>query len=50
MLLIQYDERKKQKKIRIHGLSFEIALIAFDDPNAVIIYDGFHQISQNSII
>ena len=34
-MIIQYDEGKKS--IRKHGLSFEMAMIAFADPSAVVI-------------
>ena len=43
---IQYDEGKNQKNIRKHGLSFETASIAFDDPGAVVIYDDTHSDSE----
>ena len=44
---IQYDEGKNQKNIRKHGLSFETASIAFDDPSAVVIYDYTHSDSED---
>lgn len=47
-MLIQYDEGKNQKNIRKHGLSFETAMIAFDDRNAVVIISI--QIPKNGIV
>jgi len=35
-MVIQYDKGKRN--IRKHGLSFETASIAFDDPRAVVIF------------
>ena len=45
-MIIQYDEGKKN--IRKHGLSFETAMIAFDDRNAVVIISI--QIPKNGIV
>ena len=41
-LLIQYDESKNSLNIRKHSISFQTASKAFDDPQAVIIYDEEH--------
>jgi len=44
---IEYDEHKNLTNIRKHGLSFETASSAFNDPAAVIIYDEDHSITED---
>ena len=39
---IEYDEVKNQKNLVKHGLSFQTASSAFNDPQSVIIYDEEH--------
>lgn len=39
---IEWDENKNQRNIRIHGISFEEAKGALDDPNAIEFYDSIH--------
>ena len=39
---LEYDEAKNQKNLVKHGMSFQTASRAFDDPQAVIIYDEEH--------
>ena len=45
-MTIQYDEGKNKTNIRKHGISFITPSIAFDDQNAVVIYDDFHSGSE----
>ena len=42
----EYDTQKNQSNIRKHGLSFETASSAFNDPAAVIIYDEDHSTTE----
>lgn len=42
----EYDEHKNLTNIRKHGLSFETASSAFNDPAAVIIYDEDHSTNE----
>lgn len=43
----EYDEHKNQTTTRKHGLSFETASSAFNDPAAVIIYDEDHSTNED---
>ncbi|MBR1796597.1 MAG: BrnT family toxin [Clostridiales bacterium] len=45
-MTIQYDSHKNQSNIRKHGLSFQTASSAFDDPQAVIEFDEDHSVNE----
>ena len=38
----KYDTRKNRINLAKHGISFITASSAFDDPNALVIYDDYH--------
>lgn len=44
--MVEYDEAKNLTTTRKHGLSFETAAKAFNDPTAVIIYDEDHSTTE----
>ncbi|MBT9330586.1 BrnT family toxin [Paracidobacterium acidisoli] len=39
MILFEWDEAKAESNRRKHGVTFEEAMIVFDDPNAVFVED-----------
>lgn len=39
MMLFEWDDAKAQANLKKHGISFEAATLAFDDPNLVMIKD-----------
>lgn len=39
---MEWDNAKNQENIRKHGLSFELAQVVFNDPNAIEYYDKEH--------
>lgn len=41
-MTIKYDEVKNKPNIHKHGISIITASSAFDDPNALVIYDDYH--------
>ena len=47
---IDYDLAKNIKNIHKHGLSFETAAQAFNDPNAQTIYDDYHSMTEDRYI
>ena len=38
----EWDARKNATNVAKHGVSFEVAKEAFDDPNAVVAFDSDH--------
>jgi hypothetical protein len=40
--MYEWDEAKNQLNIEKHGISFEVASEAFDDPNRLILADQCH--------
>ena len=40
--MFEWDEDKNKLNIEKHGISFEIAQIAFDDPKRIILVDEHH--------
>ena len=45
--LYEWDEGKNQINIRKHGISFEEAVTAFEDPNALTLPDDKHSITED---
>ena len=45
--LYEWDENKNQRNIQKHGVSFEEAATAFEDPNALTLPDEEHSIDED---
>ena len=37
--IFEWDEKKNRSNIKKHGISFEIAVMVFKDPNLIVWYD-----------
>ena len=42
-----WDEEKNQKNIHKHGISFETAMLVFEDEMRIEIFDSVHSINEN---
>ncbi len=42
----EWDDKKAAANLKKHGVSFEVAVLAFDDPLAAILYDSRHSIGE----
>ena len=49
-LRFQWDHRKAKANLRKHGVSFDDAKTAFDDPLFVVFFDPDHSIEENRFI
>ena len=47
MYKFEWDESKNLKNISKHGVSFREAATAFDDENALLIYDHLHSTDED---
>jgi len=42
--MFEWDEVKNQSNIEKHGVSFEVAITVFDDPDRLTLVDGEHSL------
>ena len=50
MLKFEWDQKKNQKNIEKHGISFEEAASVFEDDESLIIADGVHSEDEERFI
>ncbi len=50
MLLFEWDPEKAAKNLIIHGVSFDEAAIAFQDPLSLKIYDPLHSDEEDRFV
>ncbi|MEK7357902.1 MAG: BrnT family toxin, partial [Bdellovibrionota bacterium] len=48
MMKFEWDDRKAEANQKKHGVSFELAVTVFDDPNALIAPDEKHSTPQET--
>ena len=46
-LLFEWDESKNQTNILKHGIDFDSAILVFNDPNRIEIYDVEHSLEED---
>jgi len=43
----EWDDGKAAANLKKHGVSFDVAVLVFDDPLAAILYDSRHSIGED---
>ena len=49
-MCFEWDDEKDRKNIAKHGIGFRTAILVFEDPNRVDIYDVFHSMDEDRFL